>query len=180
MAAAQNQPRLLRLRYEGDEAFDTRLAELAGERLVVLQDRRILAKRGNMAHLAVAPGGVFVIDVKHNGGKVEQRKSGTLIRPEVRLYVGGRDRTKLLRGIEDQAEVVRGALRAAGFFDAPVHGVLCLVGAEPGVFASPFKLGSVLVTDPNFLFRLLSKDDDVATTAIQDAARVLAAALPSA
>jgi nuclease-like protein len=177
---AQTEPRLLGLPDEGEEAIGTRLAELAGERLVVLQNRRILASRGNVAHLAVAPDGVFVIDVKHNGGSVEQRKLGNLIRSDVRLYVGGRDRTKLLHGVEEQAEVVRGALRAEGFIDAPVHGVLCFVGAERGLFASPFKLGNVLVTPPKFLYTLLSKEADVATTAIQDAARLLATALPAA
>jgi hypothetical protein len=177
---AQTQPRLLRLRDEGEEALGVRLAELAGERLVVLQDRRILASRGNVAHLAVAPGGIFVIDVKHPRGGVEQRSSGNLLRSDVRLYVGGRDRTKLVYGVEEQAEVVQGALRAAGFIDAPVRGVLCFVGGEGGLFASPFNFGTVLVTDPKLLYRLLSKEADVATITIQDAARVLAASLPSA
>ena len=177
---AQTQPRLLGLPDESEEALGTRLAELAGERLVVLQDRRILARRGNVAHLAVAPRGVFVVDVKRNGGNVEQRKLGNPIRSDVRLYVGGRDRTKLLHGVEEQAEVVRGALRAGGFIDAPVHGVLCFVSVGRGLFTSPFNLGNVLVTHPKFLYRLLGKEADVATTAIQDAARLLATALPAA
>jgi hypothetical protein len=62
----------------------------------------------------------------------------------------------------------------------PVRGVLCFIGAEWGPFPSPFKLGDVLVTYPKFLYSLLGKDAEVATTAIQDAAGALAIALPSA
>jgi hypothetical protein len=36
----------------------------------------------------------------------------------------------------------------------------------------------VLVTHPKFLYRMLRKEADVATSAIQDAARALAIALP--
>ena len=164
----------------GEGAFAARLTELAGERLVVLHDRRMPAGRGTIDLLAVTPRGVFVIDVKHDSGKLERRNLGNVVRPDMRLYVGGRDNTTLLHGVEDQAEVVRDVLSPAWFLDSPVRGVLCFIGADWGLFASPFKLGNVLVTYPKFLYRLLSKEADVATSAIQDAARALAIALPSA
>jgi hypothetical protein len=164
----------------GEESFGAHLTELAGERLVVLHDRRMPASRGNIDHLAVTPRGVFVIDVKHDSGRLERRNLGNAIRPDVRLYVGGCDRTMLLHGVEDQAEVVRDVLSPAWFVDSPVRGALCFTGADWGLFASPFKLGDVLVTHPKFLYRLLSKEAEVATSAIQDAARALAIALPSA
>jgi hypothetical protein len=179
----QAQPRRLRHQHEaadGEGALGARLTEFAGERIVVLHGRRMPASRGTIDHLAVTPGGVFVVDVKHDGGRVEKRNAGKIIRPDMRLYVGGVDRTALLHGVEDQAEVVRDALGPAGVVDVPVRGVLCLVGAEWGRFDSPFKLGNVLVTYPRFLYRLLGKDAKVATSAIQDAARALAIALPSA
>ena len=162
----------------GDEVFGAHLAELAGERLVVLHDRRMPASRGTIDHLAVTPRGVFVIDVRHDAGKLERRNLGTVVRPDMRLYVGEHDRTTLLQGVEDQAEVVRDVLSPAWFVDSPVRGVLCFTGADWGLFASPFRLGNVLVTHPKFLYRLLSKEAEVATSAIQDAARALAIALP--
>src|SRR5262245_32681503 len=130
----------------GEEACSARLAELGGERLVVLHDRRMPASRGTIDHLAVTPRGVFVIDVKLCSGKLERRNFGDAIRPDVRLYVGGHDRTTLLHGVEERAEVVRDALSPAWFVDSPVRGVLCCVGAEWGLFPAPFKLGNVLVT----------------------------------
>ena len=164
----------------GDETFGARLAELAGERLVVLRDRLMPASRGTVDHLVVTPSGVFVIDAKHEAGRLEKRNLGNIIRSDMRLYVGGRERTTLLHGVEDQAEVVRDALGPAGVVDVPVRGVLCFVGAEWGLYDTPFKLGNVLVTYPKFLYRLLGKDAKVATSAIQDAARALALALPPA
>jgi hypothetical protein len=164
----------------GEEALGVRLSNLAGERLVVLHDRRIPGSRANIDHLAVTPGGVFVIDAKHYSGRLEKRNLGNLFRSDVRLYVGRRDCTKLLHSAEDQAEVVRGVLRPAGFVDVPVRPVLCFIGAEWGLFASPFKLGNVLITHPKFLYALLGDDAEVATAAIQDAARALAAVLSAA
>ncbi len=179
----QAQPHRLRLPNggaDGEEACGARLAELAGERVVVLHDRRMPASRGTIDHLAVTPGGVFVIDVEHEVGRLEKRNVGNIIRPDMRLYVDGGDRTELLQGVEDRADVVRDALGPAGVVDVPVRGVLCFVGVEWGRFDSPFKLGDVLVTYPKFLFRLVGKDAKVATSAIQDAARALAIALPPA
>jgi hypothetical protein len=164
----------------GEEAFGARLIELAGERLVVLHDRRMPAGRGSIDHLAVTPRGVFVIGVKHDSGKLERRNLGNVIRPDVRLYLGERERTTLLHEVEDQAEVVREVLSPAWFLDSPIRGVLCFTGADWGLFGSPFNLGNVLVTHPKFLYRMLSKEAEVATSAIQDAARALAIALPSA
>jgi len=164
----------------GDDAVGARLTELGGERVVVLHDRWTAAGRQTIGHLAITPRGAFVIDVRQHSGTLERRRFGSIIRSEVRLYVGGCDRTALLRGVEDQVDLVRDALGGAGFSDAPVRGVLCIVGADWGVYDSPFKLGDVLVTYPEFLYRLLGKDARVATSTIQDAARALAIALPSA
>lgn len=181
MAVSNPQPRLLALQQNGPgDALGARLSELAGERLVVEHDRRVPAGRGSIDHLAVAPGGVFVIDAKYYGGGLDKRNVGSIFRPDLRLYVGGRDCTKLIRDVEDQAAVVRDLLKIAGFADAPVRGVSCFVDTKWGIFASPFKLGDVLVTHPKFLFRLLAKENDIATSAIQDVARLLATALPSA
>jgi hypothetical protein len=157
-----------------DGALAVHLAELAGERLVLLHDR------GSIDHLAVTPRGVFVIDAKHPGGAVDRNRFGSILRSNVRLYVDGCDRTNLLHGVGQDVERVRDALRAAGFSDAPVRGVLCFTGAERGRFASPFRLGDVLVTYPTFLYRLLGKEAAVATSTIQDAAFALAIAFPSA
>ncbi len=143
----------------------------------MLHDRKIPGSRANIDHLVIAPGGVFVIDAKHYSGRVERRNLGNLFRSDVRLYVGRRECTKLLHGSEDQAEVVRDAIASLGYADLPVRPVLCFVGAEWGLFPKPFKLGSVLITFPKFLYELIAKDAQVETAAIQETARHLAETL---
>jgi hypothetical protein len=164
----------------GEEALGANLNKLANERLVILHDRRITRSRANIDHIAITPGGVFVIDAKHYAGRVAKRDFGGWFNSDTRLYVGRRDCTKLVLSSEDQAEVVRDALTPLGFSDVQVLPVLCFVGAEWGVFASTFAFGSVLVTWPKALYDLLRKDAEVETGVIQETARHLAATLPRA
>ena len=161
----------------GEEALGASLNQLANERLVVLHDRRVPGSRANIDHIAIAPGGVFVIDAKHYSGRVDKRDLGGWFRSDLRLYVGRRDCTKLALGSEDQAEVVRDAVAPLGFADIPVRPILCFVGAEWGLFASPFKHGSVLVTWPKSLYDLLKQEAEVETSAIQETAHRLAVTL---
>jgi Nuclease-related domain len=98
----------------GEEALGAKLSKLASERRVMLHDRRVPGSRANIDHIAVTPGGVFVIDAKRYSGAVEKRNVGSIFRSDVRLYVGRRECTKLLHGSEDQAEVVRDALDEGG------------------------------------------------------------------
>jgi len=180
MAAPEIQPQAPLPWPPGEEALGARLSQLAGERVVVLHDLRMPAGQRSIDHLAVTPRGVFVIDAKYYSGGVDKRNVGSIFRPDLRLYVGDRECTTLLHGVEDQAEVVRDVLRLAGFVDVPVRGVLCFIGAQWGHFGSPFKIGDVLVTYPRFLYRLLARDVEIATSAIQDAGRVLTTVLSSA
>ncbi len=93
---------------------------------IVLHDRRMPASRANIDHLAVAPRGVFVIDAKANKGKVR------IARPlfdKPRLTIAGRNRTKLVDGLDRQVDAVRRAL-ARHDHDVPVHGFLCFTDAD--------------------------------------------------
>jgi hypothetical protein len=181
--AVSDEPRAVRAWAKGaagEEALGASLNKLASKRVVMLHDRRIPGSRANIDHIAITPGGVFVIDAKHYSGRVEKRDLGGWFRTDLRLYVGRRDCTKLVLGSEDQAEVVRDAVAPLGFADIPVRPVLCFIGAEWGMFASPFKHGSVLVTWPKFLYKLLKEEAEVDTTAIQETAFRLAETLPRA
>jgi hypothetical protein len=75
---------------------------------------------GNIDHLAVAPAGVFVIDSKRYTGKV-------VVDEGERLLVKGRERRKIVDGLDRQVEVVRAALRDFGQGEVEVQGVLCFV-----------------------------------------------------
>ena len=67
--------------------------------MAVLHDRRIPGSRANIDHLVISPAGVFVIDAKNYKGRVERRVRGAWLSGEDCLYVGGRDKTKLVGGM---------------------------------------------------------------------------------
>ena len=57
-------------------------------------------------------GTVFVVDAKHYRGEVKRREIGPLFRREPRLFVGRRDRAKLVVEARRQAEAVQRRLEA--------------------------------------------------------------------
>lgn len=93
----------------------------------LLNDLRVPGTRANIDHIAVAPSGVFVIDAKRYKGRITV--AGGWFRSE-RLLIAGRDRTKLIDGLEWQIEKVRRTLQKAGLAEVPVHGCLCFVQPE--------------------------------------------------
>ncbi len=99
----------------------------------VLHDRRIPGTRANIDHIAVAPGGVWVIDAKCYKGKVRVARP-LLGRPT--LKVGGREKTKLVEGLAKQVELVRAAVSDLGIM-VPVGGCFCFVGSDLPLIGTP-------------------------------------------
>lgn len=116
---------------EGEERVAEVLATATG--VEVLHDRRIPGTRANIDHLVVGPAGVFVIDAKKYKADqaIDVRDVGGIFRTDERLYLGGRDRTKLVDAMTWQIDLARAAL-GDEFPDVPVHGVLCFIGATWG------------------------------------------------
>jgi hypothetical protein len=125
----------------GERAVAAKLDELADEHIVALHDRKMRRPDGtlskaNIDHLAITPAGVWVIDAKTHQGALEVRRSGGLFSPRVEaLYINGRDRTSLVRGLLAQVEAVRNELDAV-HADVAVRGALCFVGTELPWFGS--------------------------------------------
>jgi hypothetical protein len=143
---------------------------------IVLHDRRMPGGRGNIDHLAIAPSGVFVIDAKNIRGKVR------IVKPvfgEQRLMIEGRNRTRLIDGLDRQVGAVRGALESGGYAEIPLRGVLCFTTADLPL------LGTLSVRDHLLLYRRglakrLNARGALEGDVIATLARVLADALPSA
>lgn len=162
---------------KGEERVAKILHEHLSDRAVLLHDRKVPRTRGNIDHLAIAPSGVWIIDAKKYKGKVEKRDVGGLFRSDVRLYVGGRDRTKAVAGLGWQAEAVRAAL---GNDEIPIHCALSFVGAEwPLFFAKPFQLDGVWVSWPVKLAELIAADGALEADTVEAVARSLASKLPA-
>jgi hypothetical protein len=93
---------------------------------VLLHDRRMPRGHGNIDHLAISPNGIFVIDAKDWKGKVSVT---TPLFRKSKLLIDGRDRTKLVDGLDRQVAAVENALGDAAR-SWPIQGVFCFTKAD--------------------------------------------------
>ena len=159
----------------GERIVGARLDRIDG--IEVLHDRRMPGTRANIDHIAVGPGGVYVIDAKLYSGRVERRDVGRFLRREVRLFVGGRDQSKLVSKMTAQVNAIS---RALGDTPVPVAPALCFVAAQGSVFARPFTVDEVWVGTPATLPRLVTRPGLLDGEAMRATAEMLAARLPEA
>jgi hypothetical protein len=142
---------------DGEQRVGASLDRLSTCGAFVLHDRQMPGSRANIDHIVVAPSGVWVVDAKRYRGRVERRDRGRLFRADLRLYVDGRDRSKLVAGMTQPVAAVK---RALDDHRIPVHPVLCFTGSEWPLLAEPFTLDGVLVTWPKALVRTISRAAD--------------------
>lgn len=159
----------------GERLLAASLHENLGDQAIVLSDRQVPRTRGNIDHIVIAPSGVWVVDAKNYSGLVQKRDVGGFFRVDVRLYVGGRDRSKILDGMEWQVKTVRDALADDG---VPVSSAVCFTDAEWGWFAKPFTLRGVFVSGPNSLAREIAMNGTWTLDAVRDVAAKLSESLP--
>ena len=159
----------------GEEHVAKSLAKRLNEGIVVLHDRRIPGGRANIDHIAIAPSGVWVIDSKRYKGKVTVNSPlfGT-----AKLTIAGRDKSKLIDGLDKQVALVRAAM-AAILPEAPVHGALCFVDADLPMFGSLSFKGYPLLY-PKGLAKRLNAAGPLTIDAVRLAAAELAVRLPRA
>jgi len=162
---------------EGERRLAAHLLRTVGDRAVLLHDRKVPRTRGNIDHLAVAASGVWVIDAKNYRGLVQRRDKGGFFKTDYHLYVGGRDRTKIVDGLGWQVEAVRSAL---GDAEVPVHATLCFIEADWNLFAKPFQLGVVWVTWAQKLAEMIASPGPLTLEKVSHVADRLAKALPPA
>ncbi len=128
----------------------------SGSRVVAIHDRLGSGTTGGIGHVVVAPTGVWVIGTQHNGGRVARKDVGGLLGTDVRLYVGGCDRSGLVPAIWKEVAALRGAL-GTEWADVPVRPMLCFVGSNRGWLARPFELHGVVVAWPEAARALLAR-----------------------
>lgn len=160
----------------GEEKLGGGLNRLASATIRLLHDRRMPRSRANIDHLAVTPTGVYVIDAKKYRGRPHLKVEGGLFQPRVeRLLVGSRDCTKLVDGVLNQVEVVRGLLGPG----VPVQGVLCFVDADWPLLGGGFTTREVHALWPRKLRSKLQADGPLTSDTIADLHSTLARALPA-
>lgn len=165
----------------GEEALAAHLARRCPD-AIVLHDRRLPRSRANIDHLAVAPSGVYVIDAKRYRGKIEVRKP---LFGKARLLVAGRDKTKLVEGLERQRQAVLDVLATAAP-ETPVHACFCFLNPTGQTGGSGLPLFSTQTINgfpllyPRKLSKRLKARGPLAAEARQAVAGLLARALPPA
>jgi len=160
---------------QGEQELAKALSGIDGLRL--LHDRRVPGTRGNIDHLAIAPAGVFVIDAKLYAGRIEIRDVGGLFKRDERLFVGGRDRSKLSEGMARQVAAVRTALAEADT-DEPVTPVLCFIRGDWPLLRPPTSYRGVRLEGTHSIRKLLTAKRDLDDSEIDRLARILSTALP--
>lgn len=132
----------------GEEEFGRALSAIGSDAIKVLHDRKIPRSSVNIDHIAVTSQGVWLLDAKRYKGKIETRGHGLFSRRPPDLYVGGRNQTQLVVGVQRQIEVVESVLQqftASAGYEVPVRGALVFVNAEFGLFTKPFRVDGIWV-----------------------------------
>lgn len=152
------------------------------ETIIALHDRRIPGSRANIDHIVVARSGIYVIDAKNYTGQVRKVDRGGFFTQDLRLYVGRRDCSRLVAGMEKQVKAIQEAFGPALIeeFELSITPVLCFVAAEWKLFARPFQLGGVWVEWPQSLRTRLEQEGSLQGEHVRLLASRLASALPTA
>ena len=165
----------------GEVTLGKRLDALRAEGMFVLHDRSVPGSRANIDHVVVAPSGIHVIDTKRYNGRPEIRNKGGILSRDDRLYVRGRDRTKLVQAMTKQAMTVDAA---AGdlVMDPPtaITPVLCFVESDWPLLQGPLSMDGVRILTPRMLVKLVRREGPLDRERIERLGRRIAERLPPA
>lgn len=123
----------------GERRVGRVLEALTKQGVQVLHDVAMPGSRANIDHIAVTPSGVFTIETKSYGGRLEVRSRGT------QLWIAGRNRSALLDQARRQSEVIRETLARASKPEVQVTPVLCFVDTELPLLFPPKQATGVLI-----------------------------------
>ena len=106
------------------EARTARFLEpLRGEGFRILHDRRIPGSRANIDHIVIGPPGVFVVETKSFGGRLNVRGN--------EVYVAGRRRTGMIEEVKREALATQVAIASElETIGLPVVPVICVHRAD--------------------------------------------------
>lgn len=150
----------------GERKVAATLAKAERQGVRLLSDRRVTHGRANIDHIAIGPGGVFIIDAKNYRGKITINKS-LLSRTPATLVVGRRDCTKLVDGLHYQARVVTEVVHELDWATGcPIVQVLCFVEADWSMGTRGSAVDGVYLDDPKRALKRIKQDGPLTTEAI--------------
>jgi Nuclease-related domain len=162
----------------GESRLAAALGKIDREDVIVLHDRAVPRTRGNIDHIVVAPSGVYVVDAKRYRGRVEVRDvSGLFSSADPRLFVGGRDQSKLAYAMGWQVTAVRAELGDRD--DVAVTPVLCFIGAEWPLLGGPYQFAGVRTESERSVRKLVTQAGPLTAEEVVEVALVLSQAFPA-
>ncbi len=145
-----------------------------------MHDRKVPKTKGNIDHLVIAPSGIWIVDAKNYTGKVERRHVGGLFTGQDRLYVNGRNQTKLVEGLDWQRDAVHTVLEPIGFGAVPIHRALCFTNSSWGLRFRAIGINGAVVTWSKDLINQIRESGPLEAPVIDLVARELSSRLPAA
>lgn len=164
---------------DGEERLGQQLSENLSDIGHVLHDRKIPKTKGNIDHLVIAPSGIWIVDAKNYTGKVERRHVGGVFTGEDRLYVNGRNQTKLIEGLSWQRDAVHTVIEAIGFGAVPIHRTLCFTNSSWGIRFRAIRIDGAVVTWATDLIKQIREPGPLDPQVIAILARELSSKLPA-
>lgn len=162
----------------GESKLGAALGKIDRDDVIFLHDRAVPGSRRNIDHIVVAPSGVYVVDAKRYRGRVEIRDvSGLFSRADLRLFVGGRDRSKLAHAMDWQVEALRAGM--GGREDVPITPVLCFIDAEWPLLGALDLFEGVRTDGPRSVRKLVTQPGPLTTEEVVEVAIVLSQAFPA-
>jgi hypothetical protein len=161
---------------EGERRL-TRLLDTELVDAVTLHDRKAPTTRGHLDHLVIASSGIWLISARRSPCEVECRSTGSFGSSQPRLYVDGRNQTRLVDSMAWPVAAVRAQLDTIGFGSVPVHPVVCFTSSRWTRGVSPFEVHGVLVTWPTALIEPIGAPGPLDVRLVELVARHLGSTL---
>jgi len=167
-AYARRRAQSFELGSDGELAVARAVAPLTVTGWHVLHDRS-LPRGGNLDHLLVGPGGVFVLDAKNWSGTVSSQGV---------LRAGGRNVSKAVQQLVDGIAEVSASLVGAGL-DVPVDGAMVLTHEHNAHFPPERHNGVLVVGVAHVDDAVTSASQYIPATRVEAAVRHLTLAFPA-
>jgi Nuclease-related domain len=166
------------------EAFVGKRLEkhLAGSEVKILHDRRVPGHgNANLDHIAIGPGGITLIDTKNYRGKLRvQRVGGLFSERRTILTIDGRDRTRLVKAVEVQIELVRTALLGTEHADLDITGAFCFADVDGLPLLAQQQLRGITIDGPRRVAKLASIPGGLNPNTIERVRRLIGQTFPPA
>ncbi|MDP1712146.1 MAG: nuclease-related domain-containing protein [Candidatus Nanopelagicaceae bacterium] len=163
-AQTSNQAKVWSKGAEGEVEVGKILNDLAGKYgFLAIHDRLMPRSKANIDHMAVTSTGIFIVDAKNYQGTIEVRgRMEKFVGGNSQLWIGKRNRTNLVDGVNKQILAVETVLENAGV-KFPVFGALAFYKAKWDLptFLRPNSVNGILVNSKGLehIFEKMAPND---------------------